>query len=269
MNVRPFRLLGATVLRDLDEKANEAIRGWVDAWFAAPPTALRDGVRMRATTRDSLGVAVEDQWWRIIGPHPYWVALHIPTGARRVLAEHLHGFRQAGSLPDRSSSLSQQLVNRVFLDLGQRLLTTFGMKLEAGAARTVQQAPVPSVWGQGSGAAMAEMQASGEHLLILLPPELTARGIGQAPTETTQALARRSASLDSQAVKLRAWVGDAELSVHAMQSLRVGDVIRLNCSIDQPLRLLLDAASREEKPLAKGYLGTAQGHRAVQLMRDS
>lgn len=268
MNVRPFRLWGTSALHVLNDKANEAIRAWIDAWFAAPPALLVDGVQMRAA-RGPLGGTVEDHWWRIIGPQPYWVGLHIPTGARRAIAEGLHGFRQAGPLPDRSSSVSQQSLNRAILDLGQRLLMTFGVTLESGAARTVQQSPVPSVWDKGSGAIMAEMQSGGEKLILLLPPELTIQPVTGHQSAQTRPLAARSDSLDSQSVRLRAWVGTAELRLDAMQSLRVGDVVRLDCGIDQPLRLLLDAPGREERLLAKGYLGTAQGRRAVQLMQDS
>lgn len=269
MNVRPFRLLGATALNALDDKANDAIRGWVDAWFAAPlPPSATDGVRVRTTTPSDFEGATEDHWWRIIGPHPHWLGLHIPTGARRAIAERLHGF-QSGPLPDRSSSLSQQLLNRVFLDLGQRLLTAYGVTLESGVARIVQQTPVPSVWQRGSGAVVAEMQSGGEKVILLLPPELTVKPLSENQPRQGAPLAARGDSLDSQAVRLRAWVGTAELRLDAMQGLRVGDVIRLDCGIDQPLRLLLDVPGREERPLARGYLGTAQGHQAVQLVKDS
>ncbi|MBI3900272.1 MAG: FliM/FliN family flagellar motor switch protein [Gammaproteobacteria bacterium] len=68
-------------------------------------------------------------------------------------------------------------------------------------------------------------------------------------------------AIESQTAAIEVTAGDAELTLQEMATLAVGDVIRLDHKLEDPLPVLFGDDGR----LVAGHLGTAGEHKAIQL----
>jgi flagellar motor switch protein FliM len=84
---------------------------------------------------------------------------------------------------------------------------------------------------------------------------VAARSVGAVQLEA------RGRALQSETVVLEAIVGEAEIAVEDLGSLSVGDVIKLNRKIHQPVQVCV----RGGGPVCAARLGLSRGRTALQL----
>jgi flagellar motor switch/type III secretory pathway protein FliN len=113
----------------------------------------------------------------------------------------------------------------------------------------------------GSGAAAAIVEIGGERASLILGQELALEMIAAPRAAPRGGLATRAQSIHKGRVRVQVVAGSAELDVSALCSVAPGDVILLDTGVDATFRLV----NPEGLALAKGYLGTREGHKAFQL----
>lgn len=170
---------------------------------------------------------------------------------------------------------SANVVSDISRHLAETLLRSFASALLAGARPAVDPASV--CWGDrlpplrnmswpGSGWIMLRCRPSpAEPLLCLLGPDIIAAfiDIGQPRHESTRAgtMPIRRA-IEHNTVMLDVIAGDAELTLSDLQTLQVGDVLRLDRKLHELLRIrVVDGES-----VCSGHLGIANSSKAVQLL---
>ncbi len=111
----------------------------------------------------------------------------------------------------------------------------------------------------------------GTHLDVLIALRAGSALEGLTPTErkgtrepsspAVSGLSSLAKALHSEWVTVEAIAGEAELTIEELRSLSVGDVLKLDHRINQPLQLCV----RGGGAVCGGRLGTSKGHTAIQL----
>lgn len=219
MQSRPYVLLGESRLAALRAALETALRPWQQAWGLAPEriecAALRAGAAALWTPRAAFEGAGARAW--LAWPDELGGALE------RALC---------GAAPGRG--LAQALAARA----QEALLQALGTALPGGR-RVGALAPAPALYGAGSGAALVQLHFGRQALAVLLDPAAVAALAPAAPA----ALAPLppcdlQAAVGSARLALPVQLGSIELDLADLMAVRVGDVIRLGRSAEQPLPVL-------------------------------
>jgi len=96
-------------------------------------------------------------------------------------------------------------------------------------------------------------------LVLLLHPHTLDWIAFRQPTSLTERLTRRAGAIDAECVRIEAFLGEAEVSLQELASLRPGHVIVLNQPLSQPGYL----AMHDGRRLANVSVGTSDASRAV------
>jgi flagellar motor switch/type III secretory pathway protein FliN len=257
MSPRPFLLLGESDHRALAQRLEGALGAWQREWLA---DGASDAVLVQEAAPHAerwLAAQSDGAVHLLVGCTPGWLAR---LGAQLVGEPQPDGFR--GTPP--GASLASGLGEAIVETLARRLL---GTAPAAAAAKLRWDAEgVPEAWlAPGAGAAIYRLSPA-LPFVIALSPALVAASLPKAPAARgrREALAARSGAVESCAVELQAVVGNAELELGELARLAPGDVIVLDCRLDEPLALKLG-----EHPVARVQLGTARGTKAVQVVAKS
>lgn len=154
-------------------------------------------------------------------------------------------------------------------ELKQQALRAMGAVLCVDSA--LSNSPRPSVW---SDEPLPEIEHTRDvvavrcvldqsEFWIVLHPRLTNAYLQRSRTKSNASspLASVRNAVASQPAKLEVLVGTAELPLPELATLAVGDVIKLDRRLEEPVLVKLGPGA----PLCAGYLGTQGKHKAVQL----
>lgn len=249
MDWRPFKLLNASERAWLEGVARSAASDWLAEWL---PQAALGAVHCRdACERASTGLAQEPRWIGCGQHGAPWLSIALGHDVQRLLAERLFG-------TEAQSALIADVTAAALADLAQRLLGR-GVAGQAAAAP-----PDAGCWQRGSGAAIFEIDIDDRVLALLAQPRWVQKQLAARPRATPAA---RASPIDPRqcighaGVEVQAWAGGAGLEIGLLQSLAIGDVIRLDSRIDQALRITVQGHDTGRG----AYLGSLDGRRAVQL----
>lgn len=96
-------------------------------------------------------------------------------------------------------------------------------------------------------------------VVLLLHPHTLDWIVSRRPTSFTERLTRRTGAIDQERVRVEAFLGEAEVSLQELATLRPGHVIVLNQPLSQPGYL----AMHDGRRLANVAVGTSDVSRAV------
>ncbi len=261
MDWRPFKLINASEQRRLAGLVTSVGRDWMARWLPqeAPGEVRCHAASERATT----SLASEPAQW--IG-HSLRDGSLVTVALNRELwqavAERLFGVPAGASGPpvNGAGRVVDDVLTQAFNDLCRRVVTLAG----DGAPSSTSMAPSAVEWRRGSGAVIIEIPACGQFIALLLDARLVAHlllSLGHPPQRRAAALNDPRHCIGVRTAKLRVWLGEASIELGVLHSLAVGDVVRLDARIDQPLRLTVEDRSTGQR----AFLGCVQGKRAVQL----
>lgn len=263
MGVRPFKLLNESELASLKSLIDKAASQWAQDWL----TEAFCEITVSLAEASSRGAAVQSRataWRQIMLTDEHWVGLFVSA----VSAQGLDAAFSSGAAAELNDGLlMQDLRDKVLAALAEQVGHELGI---ASAERRIDySAPVAEVWRAGAGAVVADVRlgdaSPGLTLGLMLSPALVSRALAGRIKRHAPApdLARIREALSAQQAELEAWVGSAELGLAMVQSIAVGDVIKLDARVDQPLRVCLKDHAEQE--LCGGFLGTYKGYKALQL----
>jgi hypothetical protein len=248
--VTPYLLVNKSERERIEVCVRSALESWQAEWFPesleatvvvmddVPPPGAAERVWKSFQTVDGAGVSIG-----------------LPTDWERAAVTWMTGTRQApAERGELASSVNEQLVRALVTALF-RAAGKDGVKspsvLESDEVRkNAADIVVQCVLG-------AEAE-----LWFRLGPKTIDIWVANvaAPVAPRTALVPAREAVAGRAVSLRTFLGEAELTLNELQTLGVGDVIRLDRKLDQPLVVRLSDVS-----VCTGYLGTIGDRKAVQL----
>lgn len=256
MAVRPLRLIGANLLGVLDSAAAAAVSGWGADWgvavaaCACAPVARADSERLWR------------QGWRV-GAAAVWVdwsaelageierALFAPGGM------HADG---AGAAAVLAPAVAADAVDAL-LDCLATLALGSDARIACLPGEQPEQAGAPM-----SGALVLSVRFGTRELACLLNDAAvqawaTRAGVYPAPLPALAALDLREAA-GALTLALPVKLGGVDVNLASLMTVAVGDVIRLDMSLDQPLQV----HSPDGRPLFSAHLGRSGSQVAVELI---
>jgi hypothetical protein len=261
MRWRPFKLINASEQRWLAEATARTVGDWLATWL--PGESAGPARCCAASERATTSLADDPMRW--VGstrPDGTYVAVAANGELWRAVAEKLFGTPAdaAGPQAAGAKSIVDDVVAQSFGDLVQRLVSPAG----AGTPAPSSWAPSADAWQRGSGAAIVEFPAWDGCLALLLSAPYAAHLLNRRERSRRSGAAPpidRRQCIAAQTAQVRVWLGGASIELGVLQTLAVGDVVRLDARSDQPLPLTIEGQATGQR----AFLGCLQGKRAAQL----
>jgi flagellar motor switch/type III secretory pathway protein FliN len=262
MQVRPYILYGQTALENMEISARRLLQDWADDWGMS-------GVSLSAV-QPVIGFGE--------GGSPESVlAYKIDDGKWALFIQDKELFEDMGSLllhDNRVRPRQGLLKDSVVTDIIMQALAELACRL-SGSDVSDRSSPVESTLRQhvspltnlsGSGIVYLEVRISDSTMRLWISAQLaqalaSADAVAVDQDNGLDSLIPAGEALGGQTVPVQVTLGNAELTVDALCSLQVGDVIRLDESLNEPARV----AFAQSETACKGFLGQKNGNLAVQL----
>jgi flagellar motor switch/type III secretory pathway protein FliN len=252
--VRPIRLVSAHAANAIELRVLTALLAWTQDWLPATSPELRVSVAGEVATAELTGCfdAYQSESGRL------WIRREEADDL--ALAAAVLGMRSHGQ----TLSLADELLKPTLAQARRLRNEALAAVLIGQNPKATTDAPDPRLAGYGSGALRIECAEIGlvalvdDSALQHVPPIERAGNAADAklkPLEQTLGAAR---------VALTATLSGVDMSLDALLGMREGDVLRLPLRLEDALDVEVDG-----QRLAGAYLGTQDGHRAVQLVKPS
>jgi len=259
---RPFTLYGHSELQRLAATLGPLASAWIGQWL--------DGVPSQVICLQAGPTAQADGEW-LLAKSSTGNTLYLfrpPSFAKLMTVELFGDLAKSGGLGDTPSPLVGDAIQAILLGL----ISAFNTGLNPSAAKEsivlINQGPSPTEFMEGSGAVLASLQVGTLTLQFLIPAKQCLDFLRTKNPNTTRKTAlppleQALAQIQNKPIKLSAFLGEAEIDIGTLQTSSIGDVIRLYTPIDKPAQL----ATGNGTPLCKGYLGTSENYKSLQLCR--
>jgi len=254
MDVRDFRLLGASTLDAVRAQAAAAVAAWAGQWGVAADACQ---VLCARPGGELAGVAWEARWEA--GNRQLWLAF--PPALQQSLQRAMFGRddRPAGFGAGQLAALAAE---RAAEALGAALA---GALLDAAAGQGVRPGvptqPPPHLLARGAGTLCVTVAIGAARCRILLDGASVAAFAPSVPAREGLAPVALLKALHATPVRLAVRLGQAELGFSALMSVAVGDVIRLGRAVDAPVEVL----APDGGALLRAYPGQTQGMVAIEI----
>jgi hypothetical protein len=258
MRVRPFYLVGDAHLQACERKVRQAVADWAQAWFATAPA-----IGVECVHADGAEAARMKVGAMVAGAAQEWFAAWPDAGFEAALACALAGNRVGGAA-EAIGSIERRLLDRVRADLVRQVAIASGVEAAAAseAAGGETQELLQAAAAKGGGCVAASVALEGARLRLLVGPGLIKRMV-ESPRRLAPARRLDSCleALVGKALEMQGVAGRVTLTIGDLQSLKAGDILRLDRSIGEPVLL----ESPGGQPVGQGYLGKSEGQRALQV----
>ena len=265
MSARVYKLINRSEREALLAPLSASIRRWAEQYAAGDPTVRCALLLADEAAPDRTGARQWLQGARPQGPEPA-LAIGLDEGWERGLAALVLGERQAAALDPAGRKLIRELSSELFADLGQGVLDSLLPKKKEGAVTWASSFAAESGLSARSGepAILCECRLDDRLTVVLAfsqPTVLESLASTASPSTGSVQLEPRARALQAETVVLEAIVGEAEIPVAELGTLSVGDVIKLNRKIHQPVQLCV----RGGGVVCVARLGALRGRTALQL----
>lgn len=255
-NVVPFRLLSEQDRQQVAGSFIEVLNGWFENWFQ-----FNSNIQVHWLVSEESPAITHDKWF-IWGEAPdLWMAWKQDDAMTRDLLGMMFNASIWSSV--KTTPLMHEILKECATSLAQAVFAACGasfatepVRLESGMLRV----------GYGSGTLFCELQGKFLRQEIAIGGELAARLITPADSAASSlpTLAIRAAAIVNHVASFDVVAGHAELTLHDLANLDIGDVIRLDATVHTPF--VMRAAGGA--PIAKASLGIHGNHKAIQLIED-
>ena len=269
MNVREFNLLGSTDKRRLESAVIDGVRVWAEQWLCGEWNAVSaTAVPLSSEKRNQINY----QSPVIVGDVDNgWCAVVMPGENRNRLISAMFTeaeYPASGTLSVKGQSILTGVVIRALGELGSSLCDERIVSKWHDVPH-LRSLPVDAAQN-GSGAYVIAVQL-GDMKLIVAMSHLMVRHLINATrsvpemrvTEELTEMSTFASVLANRRVRAEALLGTVELSIAQLASLNIGDVVRLDKSVDEPSELLFPQADIK----CRGFVGQSAGRRALSLTK--
>jgi flagellar motor switch/type III secretory pathway protein FliN len=268
MSLRTYKLVNRSEQAALLARIEQGVQRWIDLYAA-------DDERAQCAYLPPDDEAAQDM--RV----PEWLVATRAADGRGGpgLSEPLFAIGLAPGWPSAFTGLTVSEDQAASLDAaGLELMREVGVGLLEQLGQSVLEAMLAAralTWNRSRTALIGSMAGADGHVICScrVGPHLTVM-FALWPATVTECLAREapkfaagsslnplSKALHAEAVELDAIAGEVELTIEELRSLAVGDVVKLNRKISQPLQVCV----RDGGVVCAARLGAVSGHTALQL----
>jgi flagellar motor switch/type III secretory pathway protein FliN len=251
VNVTPYLLLKRSRANQLSQRALAALGEWAAGWAVLPDHAVACGDACEAAPE-----TLEQAWSRrvLADGAEVWTAL--PWDAQRWMEQLVFGLDEGAPHSPLAGTVAADALEAL---QGQLLEALTGQASRPGPAVTLPAA----LLRRGAGTILCTVQLGVRTLRLLLPA--TAQGAPAPVKRAATPVAPLREALAAVPVPLTVELCRAELTLGYLRTLAVGDVLALPMALDAPLQVRGPGATK----LCPAHLGAADGHRAVELSKQS
>lgn len=257
--VSRFRLYSESDLRWIVDRTQRAISGWASQWLPSASCEVKIADCISDGTADA-----PNRWLVAARGDASLLGIESPVGWEQHLKPALAGLPSDGNAETSPVTLKMA---QVFLhSLAECVLRESGLVSSAKDCSWSEQPPVLHDAQRSGGGFLGMICRVGDFFtlhLVFWPDLIVVYTDGDArrPVAGSDNVVPRTRAIETQTVVLEAVAGEAELSLSELQTLAVGDVIRLDGRIERPIVVRL----ADTGPVCRGHLGRAKGRKAVQL----
>lgn len=264
MSLRIYKLYGERETNALNTHFGKKMAMWATVWA---PDRTAASVSCTPAAESGLAQQVAGSAWVRYGIAPDdWMVMRVSRENLRLLPSVLCGdtdlVKGAALSNVGDSALAQEMAADAIDELASALLT--------GAMKPLQKRtndvanPHSDTWTRGSGAIVLnaligplkyDFVCSASCARAALPNKVQ-RGTASTLTERHQSIASRK-------VALKAVAGWVQLDVRTLSDLAVGNVIKLDTRLDDPMSLVVSVEG--EPTVCAARLGARQGSKAIRL----
>jgi flagellar motor switch/type III secretory pathway protein FliN len=261
MQPRLYTLYGHTALEKIKAAMQGSLQAWLDAWDI--PDADLSLTMLAPLSEVQAGDDAETVLAYKTTPEKWVLFVRTRELLENIGSLLLHDNR----LRPRQGSIEDGLVGEIVIEALGDLAARFSGERIAGipAQSTVGQFALPAMRMPGSGVLCLQIGMRDFVMNLWISAELVRPSIfgGKMHKESDgePALFPAAEALGRQTVPVQVMLGNAELTLDALCSLQVGDVIRLDENLSAPSRV----AFAQSGVACKGFLGQKNGNLAVQL----
>lgn len=261
MRARPFKLYNLREWQRLHQCCEQVMQAWCAHWLLESAVSTLHIVD--AAEPDPSSAQARWRTW-VEADQP---ALHMDTATAVWSAFAAASFGRGAQCLEaqraHDSSLLRALTEAALRDLAARFDTVSAeRRTYAMTLREADELAPPAHWRRGDGAIRLNMPLANGSMRVVLEGAFARRFLApnsRSATASAQLTDPREC-LGPRRVVLRAWAGDARISLGELQQLATGDVVRLDLRPDEPFAVTLDG----QPATARAYLGSAQGRKALQ-----
>lgn len=264
-SVRRLRWWSDPTLKTIASKVEECLRPWATAWgIEVPAIAAFNASSAPLSAPEAAGSPGLEAG----GSHGT-ESHQSPAGLRHALfAEEPRSGSLAEALADAAWQALREALEPVLGSSASALLGTSGM--QSDLLRSSLQAWSGAVrvrlrWPTHGGCVWLHLEST---LVERLSSGSTVNGT--VTSAAVQPLTPLTVAVQGRTVPLRIGLRGVELTLGTLQSLQVGDVLRLPHRLDEPLSVHAAGSSAAEgvRPMCEAYLGLKDGHPAVELLKQ-
>jgi hypothetical protein len=258
MSIRPYKLINRTERGILTSRLDEGLRRWKTRYTSDDTPSHCDLV---LPGEDTAQIPEPREWLLGSRQSSPVLAIGLPEDWPRSLAGLLLTERQAGSLDPAGQQLMREVGAGLLEELGQSVLDA-ALAIHPTEGGMTWSRPTAPVFADGLVLGQCRLGEALE-LLVTLWPETVHRCLApDAPRyAATAPLEPLSRALQAEKVVLDGIAGEVELALEDLTTLAVGDVIKLNRKISEPLQVRI----RDGGVVCTARLGSTKGHNALQL----
>lgn len=259
---RFYRLFGDSELSKVCAKVQPAIDSWAQAWLLSGEggscKCLRPG-EIRALHRPGAS------WRTCRGAGERWIGVRMSGALRGSLAASIFGDDRTTVSPVMASPLCGDVVLQALDRLAFALMDALGAAPASArpAAGEASDTPAAWLWQKGAGALVLQISVGETEFPALVSPAVLLDAI-PLHSHGAPPLHPRLEPVLGQKLRLNIVAGHAEFELGILNTIRVGDVLRLDTRIDEPLHLEVAPG----QPAGRAYLGTHDAHKAVLISSE-
>ncbi|TQV73418.1 hypothetical protein FKG94_17085 [Exilibacterium tricleocarpae] len=238
MKARPYLLLGRSQLAQLQTSLDGDLQYWRETWVPGLAAQVSTVELIDAGPAQSEAGEESKTHLRVVSETGELAAVLIADCG--VIASLLLGFPAAEPEGVSEASLTQSLVEQALADLHCRLVGAAGAGLTVARGGTANiVADLVTGREVKRGVCRLAITLGDYRLTAFYPVSTLSQRVVMQPSEAaeTTPVASVREALSGKTVSAHLVLGEAELELEALARLRVGDVIRLDKGLDDPLRL--------------------------------
>lgn len=263
MRTRPFALLGASVVNEVSRRITKGVEAWRSEWGL--DNLPVDVECMRAWEASSQHR--NNSWQLRCGTPGKSVWLGWQPELERFLQRQMFPSDQRHLMQSQSmSSIAAEGAEAAVKAMVDRIAQAFACQDDGIGVRDTT-GPEENAFIAASGALLVRIKLGEQTVTCLIDHECVRTAAGHTAAKPAEPIVRgaRQGAFNKIPVTLPIEIGQVEVDVGNLLTLAVGDVIRLNTSVDRPLSVY----GPGQQVLFNAHLGALEGKIAVEVVRRS
>lgn len=270
MQYRPFKLLTSSTIELLRGKAISAVGKWGHDWLEDAEIKSEWHLYPMSDLTEEQKNNVQE-WSDVISAAEYgagnecWAYLQLTSVDLAAFGAWIASRVDDGPVDYQKTEIVVQLLQRAVKDLYRRVVEALSLDgiVDTTFSSSISLPDMTQEFRVGSGSVYAETKLAGVKFSWILGGGLDLLPEKNNKNKYADEVVNRELAIENQSVMVTAWLGETELTVDDLGHMAVGDVLRLDKKLDDPLRVTI---GNNTAATLQGWLCTNEHHKALKLV---